>query len=195
MEHKPRLIAITGGIGAGKSIVSHILRLLGYAVYDTDSEAKRLMDSSETIKAEIAAGIDNSAIDDSGNINRKRLAEIVFNNPEKLATLNTIVHAAVRNDIRAFASAIPDRTVFVETAILYQSKIDRMVDAVWEVTASDEVRIQRVMKRNSLTAEEVAARIRSQHYIPEKTHDCVKVIVNDDTTPVLPQVERLVAEL
>lgn len=194
MEHKPRLIAITGGIGAGKSIVSHILRLLGYAVYDTDSEAKRLMDSSGTIKAEIAAEIDNSAINDSCNINRKRLAEIVFNNPDKLATLNTIVHAAVRDDIRAFASAY-DRTVFVETAILYQSKIDRMVDAVWEVTASDEVRIQRVMKRNSLTAEEVAARIRSQHYIPEKTHDCVKVIVNDDTTPVLPQVERLVAEL
>lgn len=192
---KPRLIAITGGIGAGKSVVSHVLRLLGYTVYDTDSEAKRLMDSSEIIKAEIAARIDCLAIDDNGNINRKILGDIVFNNPDKLAVLNSIVHAAVRDDIAAFSAIDHNRPVFVETAILYQSKIDKMVNQVWEVTADDEVRIQRVMKRNSMTADEVAARIRSQHFIPDEPHDCVKVIVNDDKTAILPQIEQLLAEL
>lgn len=195
MKSKPRLIAITGGIGAGKSVVSHILRLLGYKVYDSDSEAKRLMDTSATIKSEIAAKIDGTAIDREGNIDRKRLAQIVFNNPDKLSILNSIVHAAVREDISAFAAGDNDRPVFVETAILYQSKIDRMVDEVWDVTASDDVRIQRVMKRNSLTAKEVSARIRAQHFIPEKIHNCVKVIVNDDKTAVLPQIELLLSEL
>lgn len=195
MAHNPRLIAITGGIGAGKSVVSHILRLLGYRVYDSDSEAKRLMDTSDTIKSEIAERIDRSAVDEGGNINRKTLARIVFNNPEKLATLNAIVHAAVRDDISLFADVDSDRPVFVETAILYQSKIDLMVDEVWEVTATDDVRISRVMKRNSLTAEEVASRIRAQQFVPDKTHDCVKVIVNDDVTPVLPQIEYLLDQL
>lgn len=195
MKTEPRLIAITGGIGAGKSVVSNVLRALGYKVYDSDSEAKRLMDTSENIKNDLSTFIDKNVVDDNGTIDRKKLADIVFNDADKLLLLNKIVHAAVRDDIREFTHQSQQYPVFVETAILYQSEIDRMVDAVWDVTAPVDVRICRVMKRNSLTAEQVKARIESQQFTPENPHPNLTVIINDDKTAVLPQIERLIAEL
>ena len=195
MKTEPRLIAIIGGIGAGKSVVSHVLRALGYKVYDSDSEAKRLMDTSENIKNDLSTFIDKNVVDNNGTIDRKKLADIVFNDADKLLLLNKIVHAAVRDDIREFTHQSQQYPVFVETAILYQSEIDRMVDAVWDVTAPVDVRICRVMKRNSLTAEQVKARIESQQFTPENPHPNLTVIINDDKTAVLPQIERLIAEL
>lgn len=195
MKTEPRLIAITGGIGAGKSVVSNVLRALGYKVYDSDSEAKRLMDTSENIKNDLSTFIDKNVVDDNGTIDRKKLADIVFNDADKLLLLNKIVHAAVRDDIREFTHQSQQYPVFVETAILYQSEIDRMVDAVWDVTAPVDVRICRVMKRNSLTAEQVKARIESQQFTPENPHPNLTIIINDDKTAVLPQIERLIAEL
>ena len=195
MKTEPRLIAITGGIGAGKSVVSNVLRALGYKVYDSDSEAKRLMDTSEDIKNDLSTFIDKNVVDDNGTIDRKKLADIVFNDADKLLLLNKIVHAAVRDDIREFTHQSQQYPVFVETAILYQSEIDRMVDAVWDVTAPVDVRICRVMKRNSLTAEQVKARIESQQFTPENPHPNLTIIINDDKTAVLPQIERLIAEL
>ncbi|MDE6808833.1 MAG: dephospho-CoA kinase [Muribaculaceae bacterium] len=195
MKTEPRLIAITGGIGAGKSVVSNVLRALGYKVYDSDSEAKRLMDTSENIKNDLSTFIDKNVVDDNGTIDRKKLADIVFNDADKLLLLNKIVHAAVRDDIREFTHQSQQYPVFVETAILYQSEIDRMVDAVWDVTAPVDVRICRVMKRNSLTAEHVKARIESQQFTPENPHPNLTIIINDDKTAVLPQIERLIAEL
>lgn len=195
MKTEPRLIAIIGGIGAGKSVVSNVLRALGYKVYDSDSEAKRLMDTSENIKNDLSTFIDKNVVDDNGTIDRKKLADIVFNDADKLLLLNKIVHAAVRDDIREFTHQSQQYPVFVETAILYQSEIDRMVDAVWDVTAPVDVRICRVMKRNSLTAEQVKARIESQQFTPENPHPNLTIIINDDKTAVLPQIERLIAEL
>ena len=195
MKTEPRLIAITGGIGAGKSVVSNVLRALGYIVYDSDSEAKRLMDTSENIKNDLSTFIDKNVVDNNGTIDRKKLADIVFNDTDKLLLLNNIVHAAVRDDIREFTHQSQQYPVFVETAILYQSEIDRMVDAVWDVTAPVDVRICRVMKRNSLTAEQVKARIESQQFTPENPHPNLTIIINDDKTAVLPQIERLIAEL
>ena len=195
MKTEPRLIAIIGGIGAGKSVVSNVLRALGYKVYDSDSEAKRLMDTSENIKNDLSTFIDKNVVDDNGTIDRKKLADIVFNDADKLLLLNNIVHAAVRDDIREFTHQSQQYPVFVETAILYQSEIDRMVDAVWDVTAPVDVRICRVMKRNSLTAEQVKARIESQQFTPENPHPNLTIIINDDKTAVLPQIERLIAEL
>lgn len=195
MKTESRLIAIIGGIGAGKSVVSNVLRALGYKVYDSDSEAKRLMDTSENIKNDLSTFIDKNVVDDNGTIDRKKLADIVFNDADKLLLLNNIVHAAVRDDIREFTHQSQQYPVFVETAILYQSEIDRMVDAVWDVTAPVDVRICRVMKRNSLTAEQVKARIESQQFTPENPHPNLTIIINDDKTAVLPQIERLIAEL
>lgn len=190
-----KLIAISGGIGAGKTIVSQIVKAMGYPVYDCDSEAKRLMDSSDAIKRRIREEIHEMAIDSDNNIDRRLLAEIVFNDSEKLSLLNSIVHKSVKDDIATFTHLTISPLIFIETAILYQSGIDRMVDGVWEVTAPENIRIERVIKRNNCTPENVADRIRSQQFIPERPHPCTNIIINDNTTALLPQIERLITRL
>ena len=186
-----RLIAITGGIGSGKSVVSRILRIIGYEVYDCDSEARRLMSASDTIRRDIAARISPQVIRADGTIDRQGLADIVFNDRDKLDTLNAIVHSHVREDIARRAAVCPT-VMFVETAILYESGLDRMVDEVWDVYADAGTRIRRVMARNNITREQVEARIAAQNHIPDTPHPHIIRIINDGVVPLLPQIERLV---
>ena len=191
-----RLIAITGGIGCGKSVVSNILRALKYPVYDCDSEAKRLMNDSNYIKSEISKKISCEAIALDGSINRPVLAKIVFNDNKLLSQLNTIVHSAVKEDIINWTKQHQTQhTLFVETAILYQSGINLFVDEVWEIQAPIDLRINRVILRNNTTAEDVQSRINSQQYNIEKLHDNTKYIVNDNIKPILPQILNLIKEL
>lgn len=186
------LIAITGGIGSGKSVVSRIVAMMGYDVYDCDSRAKRLMDTDDVIKARLQQEIHPQCVLD-GCIDRKRLAEIVFSDADRLEKLNAIVHSAVRDDLRKWAR-LQGKVSFVETAILYQSELDRMVDYVWEVEAPLDLRISRVMERNSVSREEVLARISAQDsFIPSRHHPLVILIINDGMMPLLPQIEAQLA--
>ncbi len=189
-----KITAITGGIGSGKSVVSEMLRVMGHNVYDCDLRAKSIMDADENIKKLLAEKIHPDVIDTEGNINRPRLAEIVFADPDKLSTLNSIVHSAVRADMKGWTESINADRAWVETAILYESGLDKLVDDIWEVTAPQELRIKRVMRRNAMTAAQVKARIDSQqstdfqkHATPQSIH----LIVNDDLQPLLPQVLAL----
>lgn len=186
-----RLIAITGGIGSGKSIISDILRAMGHKVYDCDTRAKALMDTDESIKNDLIDLISIDAVRNDRTIDRKLLSEIVFNDPDALSRLNSIVHKAVRADLRRWRDTSFDKTVWVETAILYASRLDREVDEVWEVTAPTELRVQRVMKRNSMSREQVLARISSQSTTAAQLHPLTKAIVNDGVEPVLPQILSL----
>lgn len=190
------LIAITGGIGSGKSVVSHLLRCNSFTVYDCDREAKRLMDNNTDIHAQLNRHIHPRSVTD-GIIDRKLIADIVFTDPGKLTKLNSIVHSAVIDDIRHITvDSLPNRVMFIETAILYQSNIDLMVDSVWVVTAPLEVRVARVMRRNSCTRDEVISRIKSQDsFLPPRRHNDTRLIVNDDITPLLPQVMDLIKTL
>lgn len=191
-----RLIAITGGIGTGKSIVSHILRVKGYNVYDCDSEAKQLMDSNITIHQQLTEQIHPQAVK-NGKINRKLIADIVFSDHEKLKILNAITHTAVLEDIRHKAKAHhPYGILFIETAILYQSNLDLIVDKVWNVTSPTDIRINRVMKRNSCDRETVMKRISAQDaYIPLRHHPIVYTVVNDNVHPLLTQIHNLLEDL
>lgn len=185
-----RIIAITGGIGSGKSVVCRIVSALGYDVYDCDSRAKAIMDSDSSIIEEIGRTISSEAVID-GRIDRKKLSEAVFGNQEKLKSLNKIVHKAVIDD---FCSWRNDKeTVYIETAILYTSGLDKYVDEVWEVTAPDNVRVARVLLRNpQLSEAHILKRIeaqREENLFPRRiTHD---IILNDGVSPILPQVEKL----
>ncbi len=186
-----RLIAITVGIGSGKSVISDILRAMGHKVYDCDTRAKALMDTDESIKDDLINLISIDAVRSDRTIDRKLLSEIVFNDPDALSRLNSIVHKAVRADLRRWRDTSSDKTVWVETAILYASRLDREVDEVWEVTAPTELRVQRVMKRNSMSREQVLARISSQSTTAAQLHPLTKTIVNDGVEPVLPQILSL----
>lgn len=188
-----RLTAITGGIGSGKSVVSRMLRLMGYDVFDCDYEAKRIMDEDLEIKDRLRAEIHNDAVKEDGSIDRQLISSIVFADAQKLGRLNEIVHTAVKRELTAWRSAAHERNhLFVETAILYQSGLDKMVDDVIEVIADDETRIERVMHRNNCSESEVRARIESQRFTAETPHSHVAVINNDGLTAVLPQILKLV---
>lgn len=183
---KPQLIAITGGIGSGKSVVSRILAILGYPVFDCDSEAKALMDKDPEIHRRLAAEIHPATVVD-GLIDRRVLAEIVFADREKLAILNSIVHSAVKERLTEWCHE-NEGVKFVETAILYSSGLNRMVDAEWHIDAPTELRVERVMKRNGLTREQVLARIESQKAECGQQPPRRIVIINDGTLPLLPQI-------
>lgn len=190
------LTAITGGIGSGKSIVSKILGAMGYPVYDCDSRAKLLMDRDEEIKKALCSEIHADCVRADGSINRGRLSEIVFGDAEALGRLNAIVHAAVRSDLKRWCREnIGSERLFVETAILYQSGLDVMVDDVWDVDAPTELRIERVMARNSFSRQQVEARISAQDsYVPARLHPMVFSIINDGCIPLLPQIENLLGQ-
>jgi len=182
---RPQIIAITGGIGSGKSVVCKILRTWGYHVFDCDSEAKYIMDVDNNIKhrlkREIADEILNNEI-----LDRRRLADIVFSDSGKLAILNSIVHRAVRDRFAEWTKKHNDSNiVFVETAILYSSGMIEDVDAEWRVIAPEDIRITRVMKRNGISAKQVKDRIASQ--LAEETVLPELFIINDGQKAVSPQ--------
>lgn len=190
----PRLIAVTGGIGSGKSVVCRILSAKGYEVYDCDSQARRIMDSDPRIISEIGERVCGNAVRPDGTIDRKILAAAVFSDPARLVALNGIVHGAVIDDIKAWrASRSGAGRLFVETAILYQSNLDRLVDEVWEVTAPEDVRVARACRRDNADVTSVRARVDAQKIYVETPHPDIHSIINDDTTPVLPQVNSLLA--
>ena len=187
-----KLIAITGGIGCGKSIVSQILKEFGFQVYNCDCNAKYLMDNSPTIKDCLKSTFGNDIIID-GTINRVKLANIVFNNKEKLVKLNNIVHSSVKEDLISWKlENSHNKLLFIETAILYQSGLDSIVDEVWEVNAPLEIRIERVMKRNNISRQDVLSRIESQKY--EILAQADYIITNDDKVAILPQLVTILGK-
>ena len=189
-----RIIAVTGGIGSGKSVVCRILGMLGYYVYDCDSRAKAIMDGDIAIKFAIRDRICAEAIDDCGNLDRKAISSVVFADPDKLKALNAIVHTAVIDDFMRWQSAIDAEIAFVETAILYQSGMDKLVNQVWEVVSPEEMRIERVCRRNALSPTEVKARIDSQRMVVDFPHPDIKVINNDADHSLLIQIRNLLSK-
>ncbi len=190
-----KLIAITGGIGAGKSIVSVILATMGYNVYDCDSRAKQLMNHSPIIKKELTSRFGEDVFNADGLLNKELLSSIIFNNADALASVNSIVHPVVREDISTWHKSRMCPVNFVETAILAEAGMQMMVDEVWNVTAPVETRIKRVVMRNNTTAEKVLERINSQSTSLEMVTTPIKTIVNDGINAVLPQVMSLLSGL
>lgn len=189
------LIAISGGIGSGKSVVSRMLESMGYHVYDCDSRARRLIDGSQEIKTAICMSLGDECVDADGKLDRKAVSDIVFSDRDKLEMLNKITHAAVRDDIRHWHSEAHDAMLFVETAILYQSEIDRMVEAVIEVEAPIDIRINRIMNRNGFKYHEAMNRINSQKHNVKNLHPRIYKLVNDDRHALLPQLQDILAKL
>lgn len=189
------IVAVAGGIGSGKSVVCQVLMAMGYEVYDCDSRAKWLMDNSPAIKQAIAERISPLAISAEGDIRRYVLSKIVFSDAGKLKILNEITHQAVREDIARWVER-PHRRypLFIETAILYESRLDAMVHEVWEVTAPTALRVERVMRRSALTREQVLARISAQSRPASRVHPCISLIINDNEHPLLPQIHALLGE-
>ncbi len=187
-----RRIAITGSIGSGKSVVQNIVKAMGFPVYDCDREARNIMDNDKAIIRTIAEEISATAVKE-GRIDRKALSAIVFSDKDRLARLNALVHRAVIDDYRTWSR---DRKIsFVESAILFSSKLYQDINEIWEVKAPESLRIVRVSWRNpELSRSDIVRRIEAQKIETEaiEQSDIVRhIIVNDDSQAILPQIEAL----
>ena len=191
-----KLIAITGGIGSGKSVVAHLVQVMGHEVYDCDSRAKALMTENEEVIQLLIEAFGKETYHNDGTLNRQHLSEVAFGDDKALARLNGIVHPATARDMQQWAQRQADngaRVAFVETALLRTAGLDRLVDEVWHVTAPASVRIPRVMARSGLTEQQVRGRIAAQS-VEDALATGEQPIINDDVTAVLPQVLNLLSK-
>lgn len=191
-----KLIAITGGIGSGKSVVARLVQVMGHEVYDCDSRAKALMTENEEVRHLLIEAFGKETYHNDGTLNRQHLSEVAFGDDKALARLNGIVHPATARDMQQWAQRQADngaRVAFVETALLRTAGLDRLVDEVWHVTAPASVRIPRVMARSGLTEQQVRERIAAQS-VEDALATGEHPIINDDVTAVLPQVLNLLSK-
>ena len=183
-------IGLTGGIGSGKSTVAKIFETLGIPVYYADAEAKRLMNSSETLKKVIRQNF-GEATYENDQLNRKYLAGIVFNNPEKLELLNALIHPVTINDAEQWMQQQSAPYSIKEAALLFESGAAENLDFIVGVYAPQALRIKRVMKRDGLTADEIMKRINRQVNEEMKMKLCDFVITNNEQELLVPQVLKL----
>ncbi|MBI5371516.1 MAG: dephospho-CoA kinase [Sphingobacteriales bacterium] len=183
-------IGLTGGIGSGKSTVAKVFETLGIPVYYADEVAKQIMNSDPALKESIIQYFGAAAYKD-GTLDRKYLAAIVFNNKEKLDLLNSLVHPATIRDSKNWMAEQQAPYAIREAALLFESGAADNLDFVIGVYAPRSLRIQRVIKRDGLTVEEIEKRISRQINEEMKMKLCDAVIRNDEQELVIPQVIRL----
>ena len=183
-------IGITGGIGSGKSTIAKIFETLGISVYNADEAAKRLMNTDESLKAAIKKEFGNETFM-NGLLDQKLLASVVFNDPQKLEALNSLVHPATINDAAEWIKKQISPYIIKEAALLIEAGAEKMMDYVIGVFAPKELCIQRVMNRDSINREEVVKRMKRQMPEVEKLKQCDFIIVNDEQELLIPQVLAL----
>lgn len=173
-----RIIGLTGGIGSGKTTIANLFKAEGIPVYIADDEARILMQSPEIVD-EIRKMF-GSTVFDSSILNRQKLAEIVFNNPEKLKVLNSIIHPAVRKHFEQWVLIHKNYPfVIYEAAILFESGSYKNCDKIISVMAPLESRIRRVMHRDKTSREQVLSRINAQWNDEQRLAKSDYVIEND----------------
>lgn len=187
-------IGITGGIGSGKSVISNVFRCLGIPTYDADSASKRLISNNESLKKALK-GILGDDIYTHDGLDKKRMAQIIFNDPIKLQQVNAVIHPAVFKDFKTWCTLQQTEIVACETAILFECGMEKHVDKTITVTAPIETRINRCILRDHATEEQIKARIANQMDEEEKIRRSDYTIINDDRIAVLPQIRKLLTEL
>ncbi|MBQ8948902.1 MAG: dephospho-CoA kinase [Prevotella sp.] len=182
-------IGITGGIGSGKSYVCRLLEERGYAVYDCDSVAKRLIRTSPYIRRRLTAliGPDTYKVQESGEymLNKKAVAEFLLSSEENTKAIDRIVHPAVFRDFTQSGME------WMESAIIFESGIYRLVDRVIAVTAPEELRIQRVMARDNISREKVLEWMSRQLPQEEVRQRADFEIVNDEESDIQQQLGNI----
>ncbi len=183
-------IGLTGGIGSGKSTVAAVFEILGIAVYYADEAAKQIMNEDDALKQEIIKEFGKGAYVD-GRLDRQYISSLVFNDPRKLASLNALVHPATIRNAENWMKKQSGPYAIKEAALIFESGAHENLDYVIGVSAPEKLRIQRVMKRDNVTEDEVIERMRNQMDEDKKMGLCDFVIRNDEQLLVIPQVLQL----
>jgi dephospho-CoA kinase len=183
-------IGLTGGIGSGKSVVAKVFETLGIPVYYADDAAKKLMNTDKELKTAIIKNFGEGSYT-NGELNRKYMATIVFNDKEKLDLLNSLTHPATIRDAEEWIKKQTSTYIIKEAALLFESGADKNLDYVIGIDAPLKLRIKRVIARDGTTKEEIMKRINRQMDEKKKMKRCDFVIINDEQQLVLPQVMKL----
>ncbi|GIO31350.1 dephospho-CoA kinase [Paenibacillus albilobatus] len=188
-------IGLTGGIATGKSTVSRLLVNKGALLVDADAIAREVMLPGHPVLAAVAEHFGQAVMLADGTLDRKKLGDIVFRDPSQRKALNDITHPAIRKELRERMDVLqrehPDKLVVVDIPLLYESELEHLFERVMVVYAPERIQLERLMERNRFTAEEAAARIRSQMDIEEKKRKADIVIDNSgDVEETKRQVDR-----
>ncbi|MFF5513995.1 dephospho-CoA kinase [Staphylococcus capitis] len=176
----PKIIGLTGGIATGKSTVSELLTAYGFKVVDADVASRKAVKKGSKGLDQIREKFGQEAIDDNGEMNRKYVGELVFNNPEQRIELNKIVHPIVREIMEEEKNHYINEgyNVIMDIPLLFENDLQDTVDEVWVVYTSESIQIERLMERNDLSQEDAKARVYSQISIDKKSRMADHVIDN-----------------
>lgn len=177
-----KTIGLTGGIASGKSTVARALGELGALVINADTVAHEIMLPGTPAWIEVVEAFGERVLNEDQTINRARLGQIVFNQPERLKVLNRIVHPRVverfETDLAEIKKRQPEAVVVMEIALLYESHMDRLCDEVWVVWVDRETQIIRLMAREGLSRDDALKRIAVQMPLDEKAQRADRVVDN-----------------
>ena len=190
------VVGITGGIGAGKTFFAQTLKQMGYAVYNSDTEAKRIICQDPEVKQQIIHLLGEEAYTGE-HYNAPWVASQVFEDQNKLNQLNAIVHPAVRKDIKRWVQTQKtlNQIYFVECAILYESHIDTLCDRCVAITAPTQLRIDRAAQRDHSSQQHVKARMQTQMTDEQLCQRADICLTNDGTLPIQSLAKHLLEKL
>lgn len=177
-----RVIGLTGGIGAGKSEVARLFRRTGIPVVDADRIAREQMRQGHPVHDEVVAAFGPGVLGEDGEVDRRRLAQVVFADPERLRTLNRITHPRVVAEVERRLAVLAEMghpVAVVEAALLVETGLHASLDGLAVVTAPEEDRVARVAARDGVSADEVRSRVAAQVPDGERARLATWVVVND----------------
>jgi len=186
-------IGITGGIGSGKTTVCKIFETLGIPVFYADTAAKNIMTSDTMLIEGVREAFGRDSYFDDGRLNNKHIASIVFNNESELSRLNALVHPAVFRAYDAWTAQLPIGTSYAlkEAALLFESGSYQTSDKNILVTAPLELKLARVMRRDSVSADQVRARMDKQFTDEQKQKMADYLVSNNEINSLIDQVLKL----
>ena len=187
-------IGITGGIGSGKSVVANILSLSGVPVYIADEESKKLTNHSPIIREKLIALFGKEIYSEEG-LNKKLLASHIFHDPQRLQQVNQIIHPEVNRHFLEWVNKQTTQICAIESAILFESGFDKVVDVSLMVYAPKGLRIERASKRDAAAKAEIERRINNQMADELKKDRSDYVIYNDDQHLLISQVEAFISQI
>lgn len=188
-------VGITGGIGSGKSFICGIVQHLGYPVYFSDERATLIRNHHPKVIEAIKKYFGPDFINSKGVPIKEKLSERVFNRPEDLSFLNELIHPLVKEDFNQWVSQQHSGLCFKEAAILFETGGYKSMDYNILVTAPESLRISRVQQRDGHSSEEIQRRISKQWSDEQKRELADFEIINDQKTPLLPQLDQILAEI
>lgn len=181
-------IGIAGGIGSGKSYVCQYLRQMGYEIYDCDAAAKRLIRTSPEIRQRLTELIGPDTYDADGQLNKAVVARFLLASEANAKAIDAIVHPAVFRDFEESGLQ------WLESAIMYESGINQLMDVVIAVIAPKEVRIKRVMERDQISREKVLEWMNRQYPQREVIHRADYVVINDGNANIEQQLNKIIRQ-